>query len=218
MRGLLLVALAALVVTAAATADPLDPKVAFNAVDQSIAKAAVLRQNDLGSGWTNRSAAEPSSLKAPICPSLRPDFSKLTLTGHAESVFENGNGGVQVVADAEVWASRAMATKHMAALMKPALPKCIRYSFLKSPGGSKLLLFDVKQTKLPKLADVSVAYRAPVGYKIGGKTFLVTSDFIFIRKGRTEIYINVTGPSSSEAQLTLLGTRLARTLAARARG
>ncbi len=43
------------------------------------------------------------------------------------------------------------------------------------------------------------------------------SDFVFLRKGRTEIYINVTGPSTAEDQLTAFETRIAKTLAARIR-
>ena len=215
MTRRLLAARAALVLAGAALADPLDPKVAYNAADQARAKATLLRKSDLGGAWADRSTREPSSLKAPICPQLRPDFSKLTITGHAESVFDNGNGGVQIVSDVEVWKTVAQADRHMDALLKPALARCIRYSFLKSPGGSKLLLFPVKEQKLAKLGDVSVGYRAPVGYKIGGKTLLVTSDFLFLRKGRTEIYVNITGPSTSDEQLTALGKRIAKTLVAR---
>lgn len=222
MRRLLLVALAALVLAGTvlagtALADPLDPKVAYNAADQARAKAALLRQSDLGTAWADHSTATPSSLKAPVCPSLRPNYSKLTITGHAESVFDNGNGGIQVVSDVEVWKTAKQAEQHMNALLKPALPKCIKYSFLKSPGGSKLILLPVKARELGKFADVSVSYRAPVGYKVGKQTYTVLSDFVFLRKGRTEIYINVTGPSTAEDQLTAFETRIAKTLAARIR-
>ncbi len=142
MRRLLLVALAALVLAGTvlagtALADPLDPKVAYKAADQARAKAALLRQSDLGTAWANHSTATPSSLKAPVCPSLRPNYSKLTITGHAESVFDNGNGGIQVVSDVEVWKTAKQAEQHMNALLKPALPKCIKYSLLKSVGGQR---------------------------------------------------------------------------------
>jgi hypothetical protein len=220
MRRLLAVGAAALLaVTGTALAqDLLDPKVRYNAADQARARAALVVQRDLGAGWQGGTSAAASSLKAPICPQLRPDYSKLTLTGHAESVFDNGNGGVQVVSDVEVWRTERQAAQHMNALLKPALPKCIRYSFLKTPGGDQLAFFPVKKTKLPKLGDSSVAYRAPVGYKVGNQTVVVTSDFIFLRKGRTEIYINLVGPSTNDKQLTALGTRLARTLIGRVRG
>ena len=215
MRRLLLVALAALVVTAAATADPLDPKVKFNAADQARAKAVALKQADLGQGWVDKSLKAQPSLKAPICPSLRPDYSKLTLTGHAEKVFDFGNGTIQVTSDVEVWQTAKQAEQHMTALLKPALPKCIAYSFRKTPGGDQLLLFPVKKQKLAKLGDSSVSYRAPVGVKVGKDTFVVTTDFILMRKGRTEVYVNVVGPSTENAQLSSLGQRVAKTLIAR---
>ena len=62
-----------------------------------------------------------------------------------------------------------------------------------------MLLLAVKVQKLGELGDVSVSYRAPVGYKVGKQTVIVASDFVLLRKGRTEIYINVTGPSNDEA-------------------
>jgi hypothetical protein len=216
MIRLLLVAVAALALAGAALADPLDPKQKLNAADQARAKAALLKQSDLGAAWNDHSTATPSSLKAPICPSLRPDYSKLTITGHQESVFDNGNGGVQIVSDVEVWKNEKQATQHMNALLKPALPKCIKYSLLKSVGGSAIL-FPVKTRKLGKFADVSVSYRAPVGFKVNGKIQSVISDFVFVRKGRTEIYLNVVAPSSAEEQLTALETRLARALVQRVR-
>jgi hypothetical protein len=221
MRRLLLVVVASLAGASAAIAavgDPLDPKVAITKADQALARAALLRQSDLGPGWTNRSTAQPSSLKAPICPQIRPDYSKLTLTGHAESVFDNGNGGFQVISDVEVWKTVKQAEQHMGALLKPALPRCIRYSLLKSVGGTQgVTLLPTKARKLGKFAEVSVSYRVPVAIESGGQTFVVNSDYVFLRKGRTEVYINVTAPSTDEDQVTAFVTRLAKTLAARIR-
>jgi hypothetical protein len=216
MRRLLLAALSGLVVTGAALADPLDPKVKYTAAGQAAAKAALLTQGDLGPAWTNRSTAEPSSLKAPICPQLRPNYSKLTIVGHAESVFDNGNGGFQVTSDVEVWKTKKQAVQHMNALLKPALAGCIRYSLLKSVGQAETVtLLKTKVRKLGKFADVSVSYRVPVAIKVGKQSVVVNSDYIFIRKGATEIYINVTAPSTNPAQVDEFEKRIARTLAAR---
>jgi hypothetical protein len=209
--------LAALAFAGTALADPLDPKVAYNAADQKRARAALLKQSDLGAAWADRSTATPSSLKAPVCPSLRPDYSKLTITGHAESVFDNGNGGIQVVSDVEVWKTAKQAKQHMKALLQPKLPTCIRYALQKSLGSAAILL-PVKATKLGKFAEVSVSFRAPIGFKSGGKVQTVLSDLVLLRKGRTEIYINVIAPSSAEKQLTAFETRLAQTLVKRVRG
>jgi hypothetical protein len=219
MRRLLFVVLAALAITGAALADPLDPKVAYTSADQARAKAAVLQQSDLGIGWVNNSSTEAPSLKAPICPSLRPNYSKLTITGHAESVFDNGNGGYQVTSDAEVWKTASQAAQHMNALLKPALPTCIRYSLLKSVGGaSNITLRDPKPRFLGKIGgSVPVSYRVPVAIKDGSKTLILNADYIFLRKGRMEVYINVIAPSDDEASLLAFEKRVARTLAARMR-
>jgi len=216
MRWFLLVVLAALALASTALADPLDPKVRLNAADQVRAKAALLVQSDLGQGWRGGAASTPSSLKQPVCPSLRPDYSKLTLTGHAESRFDNGNGGIQVVSDVEVWKTLEQAEQHLNALLKPKLPACIKFALLKSVGGSAILL-PVQVRKLGNFADVSVSYRVPVGFKSGGKVQTVLTDFVILRKGRTEIYLNVVAPSSAEDQLTAFETRLARALVKRVR-
>src|SRR5262249_28340008 len=106
----------------------------------------------------------------------------------------------------------------MDALLKPALPTCIRYSLAKSAGANNsILLLKVKKQKLGALADSAVSYRAPVGYKVGKRTVIVASDFILLRKGGTETYINVTGPSN-DTRLAALEQRVAKALLARVRG
>lgn len=218
MRRALLVGIAGLVLAAAALADPLDPKQKLTPADQALAKAALLRQSDLGPGWIGGPASTPSSLKAPVCPSLRPDYSKLTLTGHAESIFTNGNGGIQVVSDVEVWKNLAQAKQHMNALLQPKLGTCIRYALLKSVGGTNVTILEAQRRDFPKLGDSTVHYRAPLGVKSGDKTVSVLSDFILMRKGRTEIYLNVVAPAADEDQLTAFEERIARALIKRVRG
>jgi hypothetical protein len=213
----LLVAVAALVLTGTALADPLDPKVKIVPADQAAARAPLLTRADLGAAWAGGAAAKPSSLKAPVCPSLRPDYSKLTITGHTESRFDNGNGGFQVTADVEVWRTVAQASKHMGALLQPKLATCIKYALAKSVGGPDVTLLPVKKQKIAKLGDSTVHYRAPIAVKSGGETVTVLSDFVLLRKGRTEIYLNVVAPSTDEAQVTAFVTRVARTLVKRVR-
>jgi hypothetical protein len=217
IRRALLATVAALVVTGVALADPLDPKVKIVKADQAHARAAVLKRSDLGMGWINHSGGDPS-LKAPICPSLRPNYSKMVLTGHAESVFDIGNGGITVTSDVEIWKTERQATQHMNALLKPALPTCIRYSVFKTVGTSETItLLKTKARKLGKFADVGVSYRVPIAIKQDKQTVVVNSDFILMRKGRAEIYINVIAPSTDEAQLRDLENRVARKVASRVR-
>ena len=143
--------------TGVALADPLDPKVAYMPADVARAKAIVLMQSDLGRRLDEpHLGARPRSLKAPVCPSLRPDYSKLTLTGHAESVFDNGNGGVQIVSDVEIWKNEKQAKQHMDALLKPALPKCIKYSLAEvaSAAPTSVLLLRSRSRSSATLGDV----------------------------------------------------------------
>ena len=89
----------------------------------------------------------------------------------------------------------------MDALMKPALPKCIRYSLAKTAGGTdrrRCCCREEAADRRPRRLE-PCSYRAPVGYKVGKQTVIVASDFVLLRKGRTEIYINVTGPSNEPA-------------------
>ena len=215
MRSFLAVVAAALVLVSAALADPLDPKQVLSPADDAYAARVALTVADLGQGWQGGAIEPPSSLKAPICPQLRPNFSKLTLTGHAETAFDNGTGGIQVVSDVEVWKTAKQAARHYKLMLRPKLNACIKYSLLKSVGGTGVTLRPVKQTAFPKLAPVTRHFRAPIWVKSGGQTVTVLSDFIYLGKGRTQVYLNVVAPASSERQLPAFERRIARAILAR---
>jgi hypothetical protein len=218
MRALLVAVAAALVVVSAALADPLDPKKVLVQADESYAARVALTQGDLGQGWTGGAIKPPSSLKAPVCPQLRPDFSDLTITGHAESRFDNGNGGIQVVADVEVWRTPKQMSAHYKRMLRPKINACLRYALLKDVGGTNVTILPVKRTSFPKLAPVTRHYRAPLWVKSGNQRFTVYSDFIYLGKGRTQVYLNVVAPASAERQLKAFETRIARAVLARVRG
>ena len=106
----------------------------------------------------------------------------------------------------------------MDALLKPALPTCIRYSLLKTrrrrPSRRRARCRSSRSSRQARRRS-AVRYRAPVAYKVGKQTVVVASDFVFLRKGRTEIYLNVTGPSNDPASRRC--SALARKLLARVR-
>src|ERR1700692_4125132 len=96
---------AALMLTATAAArEPWDPHTVIRPADQKAAAAALLTVADVGPGWTGGPQAA-TSFKAPTCPAQQPNDGGLTITGHAESQFSNGNGGIQVTSDVEVFRS-----------------------------------------------------------------------------------------------------------------
>jgi len=218
VRTLLVALAAALVLASVALADPLDPKKVLVPADEAYAARVALSQADLGEGWSGGAIKPPSSLKAPVCPQLRPDFSDLTITGHAESAWDNGNGGIQVVSDVEVWRTPKQMAAHYKRMLRPKINACLRYALLKDVGGTNVTILPVKRTTFPKLAPVTRHYRAPLWVKSGNQRFTVYSDLIYLGKGRTQVYINVIAPASAERQLKGFETRIARAIAARMRG
>src|SRR4051794_32515593 len=96
--------LAGLLAAVAGARDPWDPKTKIRSADQRKAASTLLTRADLGAGWTG-GARKPTSFKAPTCPAQRPNDGDLTITGHAESLFSNGNGGIQIDSDIEVFGS-----------------------------------------------------------------------------------------------------------------
>src|SRR5262245_52574338 len=173
-RSLVGAALAAAFVTSVADArDPWDPRTKLRATDQRQAAATVLTQADLGAGWSG-GARKPTSFKAPTCPAQRPNDGDLTLTGHAESLFSNGNGGIQIDNDVEVFRSSKQAKARFEPFMQAKLSSCLKYDLAKSTGGTTGATI-LKPTRLafPKVADRVGAFRVPVAVKAGSETVTV---------------------------------------------
>jgi hypothetical protein len=215
-RSLAGVTLVAALVTAVADArDPWDPRTKLRRADQRKAAATVLTQADLGAGWTG-GARKPISFKAPTCPAQRPNDGDLTLTGHAESLFSNGNGGIQIDTDVEVFPTEKQAKARFVRFMQPKLFSCLKYDLAKSIGGSGATILKPVRLDLPKVAERAGAFRVPVAVKAGSRTVTVDADFIYLGVGRSLIYVNIVAPSVQEAQLPEFEHRLAKLLVGRA--
>jgi hypothetical protein len=210
MKKLLAAALGALVFAGTAVADPLDPKVKSNVLDEAYAARAVVSRADLGNAWNGGKVNNPS-LKQPVCPALRPNLSDLTLTGHAETAFDNGNGGVQVSSDVEVWKTKAQMRTHFARLLKPKVTECLRYNLRKS-GLDASTIRTVTETPFPKLAPITAHFRVTV--KVPQGTIFI--DYLYLGKGRTQVYLNFVAPSIVRG-LTALEQRIARAVLKRVR-
>jgi hypothetical protein len=211
--------LAGVVATAAAGArDPWDPHTKIRAADQAKAKATLLTRADLGAGW-NGGARQPTSFKAPTCPAQRPNDGDLTITGHAESLFSNGNGGIQIDSDVEIFPTAAQAKARFVRFLQSKLFTCLKYDLAKSLGGGAGMTF-LKPTRLdfPKIAERTGAFRVPIAVKSGSQTVTVDADFIYLGVGRSQIYVNVIAPSVQEDQLPGFELRVAKLLVKRASG
>jgi hypothetical protein len=206
---------AALVTAVADARDPWDPRTKIRRADQRKAAAVVLTQADLGAGWTG-GARKPTSFKAPTCPAQRPNDGDLTLTGHAESLFSNGNGGIQIDTDIEVFPTEKQAKARFVRFLQPKLFSCLKYDLAKSIGGSGATILKPVRLDFPNVADRVGAFRVPVAVKSGSQTVTVDADFIYLGVGRSLIYVNVIAPSVQEGQLPEFEHRLARLLVRRA--
>jgi hypothetical protein len=215
-RSLAGVTLVAALVTAVADArDPWDPRTKIRRADQRKAAATVLTQADLGAGWSG-GARKPTSFKAPTCPAQRPNDGDLTLTGHAESLFSNGNGGIQVDTDVEVFPTEKQAKARFVRFMQPKLFSCLKYDLAKSIGGGGGTILKPVRLDFRAVAERVGAFRVPVAVKAGSQTVTVDADFIYLGVGRSLIYVNVIAPSVQEAQLPEFEHRLAKRLVQRA--
>jgi hypothetical protein len=209
-------ALSAILAGAALAKDPWDPSTKINKADQAKAAATVLKQSDLGQGWAG-SVIKPQSMKAPTCPAQRPMDGDLTIVGHAESNFHNGNGGIQVDSDVEVFPSVKQATARFTRFVQPKLFTCLKYGLSKSlAGATNVTYLTGKRLDFAKVADRTAVFRVPIALKSGSQTVVVYSDFIFLGHGRSQIYINIIAPSIQEKQLPDFELRLAKLLVSRA--
>jgi hypothetical protein len=215
-RSFLVASVAAgILACAAAARDPWDPVTKIRRADQAKAAATVLTRADLGGGWIG-GRRKPTSLKAPTCPAQRPNDGDLTLTGHAESVFNNGNGGIQVDSDVEVFATAKQAKARFTRFLQPKLVTCLRYDLAKSIGGSGFTFLKANRLALPQVAERVAAFRVPIAVKAGSRTVTVDADFLFLGVGRSQIYVNVVAPSVQEPQLRGFELQVAKLLVRRA--
>jgi hypothetical protein len=216
-RSVISLLVAAFVVAGPAFGDPLDPKIKIAPADQTAAVKVLLSRADLGTGW-NGGQMTPVSLKMPRCPAQQPNFSDLTLTGHAEANFNNGNGGWQIDNDVTVLKSAKQVTAQFGRLMKPKLGTCVRYDVLKTTGTDpSIQLGLVKRLGFPKLAPVALLYRTTIVVKAGKTSVTVYDDTLMLGKGRTSIWVNFIAPSSDQGPLELREQQIAKTLLARVR-
>jgi hypothetical protein len=216
-RSVLVAAAATLMTAATASADALDPKTHISSADQAAAAHVLVTRDDLGTGWAGGQIT-PVSLKMPRCPTLQPNFSKLTLTAHAESNFNNGNGGWQIDTDVTMLKTARQVSTQFALLSKPQLGTCVRYDVLKTTGSDpSVKLGLVKLLPFPSLATFTRAYRTSIVVTAGKASVTVYDDTLMLGKGRTSIWMNFVAPSTDRGPLELREQQLAKLLLARSR-
>ena len=208
-------ALLALACTGAALAD--NPTVKINTADQAKADASLLRLKDFAAvavGWTG-GPTTPSKLTAPACPGFNPKESDLVITGHAEARFIYKSAGVILDQDSQVLESAAAVKTDFARTITPKLADCLAYQW-KSSKTTKVVSVAVRQLGLPRIGNISAAYRATVVIKTGtARTVTILSDYVFFGQGRFEFSINVEAPVGEGGQLVPFETGMAQILVKR---
>ena len=157
-----------------------------------------------------------SSLKIPACPGTQPNYSKLTITGHAESTLDLASGGLQVDSDVEIFKSAKQAAKAAANILTVILPSCLKYDLLRSGlAGGSTTIGSVSAIPVVKVGGRIALYRVKLTAHANGTKVGVFSDYLFLTKDRTEFFVNLIAPASAASELPAFENAIAKTLARR---
>ena len=191
-RAVLLSLACALVATATATAgaarDPRLERLALQPRDVALAKRAVVQRADLPAGW-RQLGATPSTQEAPDCPGYRPDFSRFTVTGQAETTFASADATRSIASRTEVYASRSQARGDFALSTGPAVPRCLgvllKRELAQGADGIAVDVLTARRVAAPRLGERSAAYRIVVQVGSAARTIRMYVDVAVVLRGRS---------------------------------
>jgi hypothetical protein len=192
VRVLLLTLAAGLVLAAAASArNPRLEQLALRAADMDLARSAVLRSGDLGSGWTT-AAIKPDGTAPPDCRGQ--DYSKFTITGQAQT--KSTKSGASVISRVEVYRSRADAFGDFAVDARPGTAACEGAAIRKewASSGLAVRLLSARELRAPKLGQRSIAFRIVLGVRRAGKEIRVYIDLLGFVRDRVAASVIVLAP------------------------
>lgn len=206
----LAVAALALVAGPAATAAE-SPVVQYNAADQAVARALVLRLGDLGAGWKGGSKKPDPAATSP-CESWNPRQADLVVTGAAESQFTYA-GALFLTSTSLVYRTPRMALLDwQRTVTHPDAVRCLRSSLAR---GSGLRLVSFGRTSFARLAPYATRFRAVLGPASGAASERVLADIVLVGRGRHTLGLMLVAPYAEQAAATTAETRLARLLVSR---
>jgi len=189
-----------------ALAAPGDPQRKHTAADQALAKAALLKKSDFGTGWT-ATPTKQSSSSGLSCATFKPDQSDLIETGNADSPdFANGPA-VFLSQTVAVFKTAGQAASSWSRIVKPGLIGCL--ASLLEQGSSKGTTITVTHKgtfAFPKLAARTAAFRLVASVKSGTTTLPVYADLVLLARGRMDSVIFFTSvgkalPAALEQQV-----------------
>jgi hypothetical protein len=170
---------------AASARNPRAEKLRLNARDNRAARASLITLDDLSPTW--QSAPSSGDDTVPSCPGYRPDFSKYTITGKAESDFREPSGAV-IASSAEIYASHAQATGDYRLGAKPQVASCLAATLEKQPTGDPTVhvkTVSAKEVASPGIGERSARYKIVLRYTGPGGSVRAYIDAVVFQKGRT---------------------------------
>lgn len=220
-RRLLVALLAACVaLPAVAVAADNDPQKRFTAADQAKARLMLLKQSDLGLGWT-KTPVNTAAGGDFHCPGYDPDLSDLTQTGEAMNGFVNGRGDV-LYAYASFMKSAKEAGTSWRRANTAAAPRCMARAFAEgvAQAGGNARVTSYGRVAFPRVAPRVAAFRATIS--ISGpdlqEPISVKLHVVMLGYGRADVALMGAAPFGgiSQANLRALSRILAKRLASAA--
>lgn len=204
----IVLALAALVLAAAATAarDPKDPQQKHTAADMKLAGSLALRASDLAAGWK----LAPPHPDSPPC-TTEPNESKLVQTAQIDPTFLWTDGVTSLGSEVDIFKTPAQAETDWRFSTLKLFRACLLES-ARSQLGKKfnVRIASAKSLSSPaRLADRQLHYQIVFAIKRGSTPVSLVSDVYALGKGRITIVMHtfsVRTPLPSSALKALLQT------------
>lgn len=186
--------------SASAAVDPRAEQVRLRPADVSLAKRAMLTQDDVGPDWS-RVPAQRRDGGQFACATFKPDFSAFTVTGQASASFREGSPpGAQIDSTVAVFRTKAQAVGDFRLGAKPQLARCLaeelRRAFRRYPEGVEGKLLSSQMVPAPKLGERSAAYAISARLSGNGNSLPVFVDVIAVQQGRSIAALVFTGLGS----------------------
>jgi len=178
--------------------------------DQRWAEAATFVLADFPDGWVE-SSPETEDEPPDECPEI--DLSDLTVTGEAETAFDNQEAGRFVLAARAVLASLEDARESIARGSGDEVEDCIREGFLAEAEQEESEDFRVEnveadETPATSVGELSRAFRLTFEYVFGEERVPATLDVVSFQRGRATVTLGFL--SVAEPFPPRLAERLAR--------
>jgi hypothetical protein len=208
VRTLLAAVAVGLVVTAAASArNPRLEHLALRPADMDVARNAILRTGDLGSGWTQR-PAHPNPNAPPDCAFQ--DYSAFTITGRAQARF--ARDGALVVSRVEVYPTHGQVLGDFAVDARPRTAACegeaVREQFAQQTGGGEVHLLSARQRAAPKVGQRATSMRIVLRLGSGAGSLKLWVDLIGFVRDRAVASVVVVSPGAAPTGTAGLARRV----------